>query len=287
MLSLTTITTTFASTLTDRSLWYPTILGVLVVVAGGVLFIGSIYLLLGTNMGARAAFLATFAALMGFMVVLTSLWITTSSPLNTLRGGVPTWQIKEFVPKLEKSRIEAVRNIRNEGAEVDPVEAANIKAAVDEGLVTKKDNAVETFTPEDNEFALFDDVTQFLAVDTWVTGGSNPSWLDLEFTHTPKFAVVEICGDLDDEPVFGLPPNPPECAPAGTPEAENNGFVVLEFNLGDVRLPPVIAWLSSIILFALSLVLFGWYEKDRRAELDAAADKPAKTPARTREPVNA
>ena len=43
----------------------------LVVVAGIVLFCGSIYLLLGTNLGARLGFLVAFTGLMGFMVVLT------------------------------------------------------------------------------------------------------------------------------------------------------------------------------------------------------------------------
>ena len=50
-----------------KGLWYPTILGVLVVVAAIVLFCGSIYVLLGTNLGARLGFLIAFTGLMGFM----------------------------------------------------------------------------------------------------------------------------------------------------------------------------------------------------------------------------
>ena len=45
-----------------KDLWYPTILGILVVVAGVGLFCGSIYLLLGTNLGARLGFLVAFWA---------------------------------------------------------------------------------------------------------------------------------------------------------------------------------------------------------------------------------
>jgi hypothetical protein len=285
LLSLSSIPV-LASTLTERDIWYPTILGVLVVVAAVVLFVGSIYLILGTNMGARLAFLATFTGLMGFMVVLTSLWITTASPLNTLRGSVPGWHIKEVVSDLAKTKVDEVRDIESKGIELDPVEAANIKAAVDDGLVTKKDTAVEKFTAEDNKFAIYDEVTQFLVVNTWEIGGSNPSFLDFEFRHTPKFAVVEFCGAAPNTQPFGVPPDEPTCAVEGTPEAEDNGFVVLEYNLGDVRLPPIIAFISSIILFVLGLVMFGWYEKDRRAAL-AAKSEPAKTPARTREPVNA
>ncbi|MFA5882409.1 MAG: hypothetical protein WDA60_01015 [Acidimicrobiia bacterium] len=277
---------TLANTAVDRSLWYPTILGVLVVVSAGLLFVGSIYLILGTNMGARLAFLATFSALMGFMVVLSGLWITTASPLNTLRGAVPRWEIKEVVPNLQKSSIPEVRAIKADGVKVDPIEAANVKAAVDEGLITKTDTAIEKFTPEDNKFASYADVTKYLTTGTWEIGGSDPSWLDGEFTHSAKFAVVQFCGTAPNTQVFGVAPDKPACAEADTKEASNNGFVVLEYNLGDVRFPPMIAFISSIILFVLSLVMFGWYEKDRRAETAAQAE-PAKTPARTREPANA
>jgi len=69
-----------ASELKHHSLWYPTILGVLVVVAGIVLFCGSVYLLLATNLGARLGFLVAVAALSGFMILLSLLWWTTASP---------------------------------------------------------------------------------------------------------------------------------------------------------------------------------------------------------------
>jgi hypothetical protein len=277
---------TLASGAIERSLWYPTVLGVLVVVSAVLLFVGSIYLILGTNMGARLAFLATFAALMGFMVVLSGLWITTASPLNTLRGAVPAWEIKEVVPDLAKSSVEEVRNIQEEGIEVPTIEAANVKAAVDAELVTKVDTAVEEFTAEENEFAIFTEVTDFLVTGTWEIGGSQPSFLDGEFRHRPKLAVVEFCGVAPNSQPFGVAPDTPECAVPGSDEAADNGFVILEYNLGDVRLPPIIAFFSSIILFVLSLVMFGWYEKDRRTELDARSE-PTKTPARTREPANA
>jgi len=152
--------------------------------------------------------------------------------------------------------------------------------------VTKVDTAVEEFTPEDNQFAIFGGVTEFLTTTTWEIGGSNPSWLDGQFTHSPKLAVVEFCGTADNTQPFGVAPDVPECAAEGTANAEDNGYVVLVYNLGDVRLPPFIAFISSAILFVLGLLMFGWFEKDRRAEI-AAQSATATTPARTREPANA
>jgi hypothetical protein len=280
---------TLGSELTDPNLWYPTILGVLVVVAAVVLFVGSIYLILGTNMGARLGFLVTFTALMGFMVVLTSLWITTASPLNTLKGSVPKWEIKEVVPSLDKATVSEVRNIRQEGSKVSAIEAANVKAAVDEGLVTKVSNAVEEFTPEDNKFAIYEDVTKYLVLSTYEVGGSNPSWLDFQFTHTPRYAVVKFCGTDQTPIVFGTVPPAPECAAAGSEEAADNGFVVLEFNLGDVRFPPIVAFASATLLFVLGLLMLHWWEKDRKAiatATEAAAAQKSTTPDRVREPAN-
>src|SRR4029078_595605 len=171
--------------------------------------VGSIYLILGTNMGARLAFLVTFTRLMGFMVVLTSLWITTASPLNTLKGSVPKWEIKEVVPSLDKSTIAEVRNIEEEGSKLSTIDAATVKAAVDEGLITKVSNAVETFTPEDNKFALYDAVTDYLTLSTFEIGGSKPSWLAFHFPHTPRYAVVQFCGVPPNTAVFGTAPDTP------------------------------------------------------------------------------
>ena len=47
--------------LTHKTLWNPTILGVLVFISAVMLFCGSVYLLLGTNLGARLGFLVAAA----------------------------------------------------------------------------------------------------------------------------------------------------------------------------------------------------------------------------------
>jgi hypothetical protein len=59
------------------TLWNPTIIGVLTVLCAVGLFCGSTYLLLGTNLGARLGFLVAAAGLSGFLVLLTTLWLTT------------------------------------------------------------------------------------------------------------------------------------------------------------------------------------------------------------------
>lgn len=265
-----------ASELRERSLWNPTILGVLVVVAGVVLFCGSIYLLLGTNLGARLGFLVAFTGLMGFMVILTLLWITTASPLNTLRGRIPEWRVEEVVEDLAEARIPEVRDIQRPQKVADVTEAANVKAAVDDALVPKVGTPTDPLEEGDNEFAIpeFDDVTRFLIENTYEVGGSSPQFWELEFTHVPHYAVAQFCEVSrapEDRPAV-LPPLPPECAPDGI-----RGFVVLSRELGSVRVPPFVAFGMASLLFGLGLLMLHWREKDER-ELAAQREPARPTP---------
>ena len=60
-------------------------------------------------------------------------------------------------------------------------------------LVTVQPTAIEKPTPEDNKFAKFDKVTDYQTVNTYEIGGSDPEFLDFQFTHKPLVAVVEVC----------------------------------------------------------------------------------------------
>jgi hypothetical protein len=249
-----------------HGLWDPTILGILVTIAAVALFIGSIYAILGTNLGARLGFLITFTGLCGFMVVLASLWITTASPLNTLRGKIPAWEITEVVPDLSDAGPQQVQDIEQDGEEADLTQAAEIQAAVDEALVTETETPTDPVEPEENEFAEFPDVESFTTTETLVVGGSDPNPLRLQFTHVPQFAAVQYCEVLQVEPEFGEPVPEPEC----DPDSDNQGWVVLERNLGSLRLPPMMALIIFSILFGLGLLALHWREKD---EMEAAAEK--------------
>jgi hypothetical protein len=276
------VNVTFASELLDKGLWYPTILGVLVVVAGIALFVGSIYVLLGTNLGARLGFLVTFTGLMGFMTILTLLWCTTASPLNTLKGRIPAWKVKEVVmgESLEKSKIADVRDIGQPKNRVkDASEVANVKAAVDAALVPKIGTPTAPVEPEDNRFAIqdFEDVTKYQILETYEIGGSSPQFWKGQFTHTPQFAAVQFCQNAAapvDRPNV-LPPIPPECATDGV-----RGYVILERDLGSLRVPPFVAFGMSLILFVLGLLMLHWREKDEMAAAEEKRPTPAPEPAR-------
>jgi hypothetical protein len=250
----------------ERTLWDPTILGILVTVAAAALFIGTIWAVLGTNLGARLGFLVTFTGLCGFMMLLSLLWISTASPLNTLRGRIPAWDVLEVVPSLDEAPQETVRNIEQDGEEADPTQAAELNAAVDDALVTVQETPTAPVDPEENEFAQFTEVTDFTTTQTLVVGGSDPNPLKLEFTHTPNFATVKYCQVVEVELEPGEVPPEPTC----DPDSDNQGYVVLERNLGSLRVPPTVAFFMFVILFGIGLLALHWREKD---EMEAAKEK--------------
>jgi len=54
--------------------WEPEIRGILTVIIGTVALCGSVYLLLGTNIGVRLGFLVALAGLFGWMASMGAIW---------------------------------------------------------------------------------------------------------------------------------------------------------------------------------------------------------------------
>jgi hypothetical protein len=74
--------------------WTPGVRGILVVAVGVAVLMGSVYLLLATNLGARLGLLVALTGLFGFMVILTLLWWLLP-PANGPRGNNPRWEVVE------------------------------------------------------------------------------------------------------------------------------------------------------------------------------------------------
>ena len=242
----------------EKSLWDPTLLGVLVVLSAVGLFCGSVYLLLGTNLGARLGFLVSGACLAGFMVLLSSLWITTATPLNSPKGRPPEWNVEEIVASPSESSIEEIRNIAEGGAPVSEEELARLRPALDGALVTAAAEGAEE--PEPQEFARFgrstDFLTDFEGAQSFTVGGGTRNL----FWHSPEYAVVEFCDTLQDvEVAAGEAPPQPQCDPL-----TGRNFAVLEYDRGSLRQPPYIYFFTSLVLFGLFLLGLHWYEKDAR-----------------------
>ena len=145
-------------------------------------------------------------------------------------------------------------------------------------LITKVSTPTITYTPNDNRFAKFQDITQFMVLQTWTVGGSNPHFYKGEFNHSTKYAVIEYCKTATVVQTFGLPPLPPECASGADAQ---RGYVVATFDYGTLRLPPFVVFVIVSILFGLGLLMLHWREKDQHAAAaaaKAAAEGPVAVP---------
>jgi hypothetical protein len=258
-------------------IWYPTILGILVVASGILLFCGSVYVLLATNLGARLGFLAVFTALMGFMVLLTTLWMFTASPLNTLKGTPPVWKLQTVVKSLDQPSVPAaVRDAPRVGRKVPTASQSDLKAVVDAALVVKQPIANIPTAANANQYAKFQLVTDYETTNYYEVGGSNPHLVDWQISHKPLYAVVQFCAVPPSNLPFGVPPPAPTCDTT----SPNNGFAILTRDFGSLRIPPFVTFMISVILFSLGLLSLHWREKDERAAAAAAkASTETLTPA--------
>lgn len=253
-------------------LWSPTILGLLVVVSAVGLFCGSVYLLLGTNVGARLGFLISAACLTGFTTLLTLIWLTTSTPLNSPHGRQPEWKLKEVVSIPAESGFGEVQAVYDDGEQIGDDTLATIRPAVDAGLVKAEPAPGEEAAEQ--PFARFSTASAFLTgsdrgMSAWRLGGGSKN----VFWHEPAYAVVQFCPAAPaPADLSGVPPDP-TCAP-GAPAQ----LAVLLRDLGSLRLTPFMYFLGSSVLFALSLLGLHWRERDERARA-AAVTAPTPVPA--------
>src|SRR3954451_19165380 len=69
--------------------WEPQLRGVIIIIISVSVLCGSVYLILGTNIGARLGFLLSLSALSGWMMLMAIIWWTFGIGL---KGDAPTWK---------------------------------------------------------------------------------------------------------------------------------------------------------------------------------------------------
>jgi hypothetical protein len=262
------------------NLWNPTAIGVLTVLCAVGLFCGSTYLLLGTNLGARLGFLVAAAGLSGFLVLLTTLWLTTpgsatgNSDLDPPHGNSASWKMVELVASPADSKIPAVRELPQKGKPGTPELINQVKPAIDSAIVGAPPVAGQPAPAQPFATLNISASTNYL-----LTFPASKSYYYIDktqnfFWHRHRYAAVEICLarlDATGSPVSG--PKGPVCDPL-----KPTHFAVLSYDYGSVRKPVVFYWMFSLIFFGLSLLGLHWWEQDERARKRAAL-APVRVPA--------
>jgi hypothetical protein len=235
--------------------WDPFMRGFLATAVGVVVLCGSVYLLLGTNVGSRLGFLIAFAGLSGWMTIMGLQWWVYGIGLI---GDPPTWHATEIVTSesdtdTTAARLADVRDLSTwEEVPEGDTRRGEIQAAADEAL-----------TDTDSTAAPFTATNEYQALDVFERGGKEGIATRLPGPHPPHYAVVQVQKTI---PVVTLEdPEEEECPPGSRciafgeapPPAEVDESapvrtVVLERDLGNRRFPPALLTIASATLFGVS-----------------------------------
>jgi len=243
--------------------WEPELRGILIVIIAVVTLCGSIYLVLGTNLGARLGFLVALTGLAGWMFLMGIIWAVYGIGL---RGQEPTWEavpgrtVLQDTDALYTAEVFDGRVEVPEGAAFP--EAAQLVAEqfLDEGWVTIPEenpsfgqaaSSAGVFLEEEGAFA----AGEFQAINVFDTGGDRWPKIGgfdlLAFWHEPHYVVVEVAAL---EPTRTEPGRAP--AAAVIDDTRQRQYVYMVRDLGTRRQPAFVLTVGAGLIFgALCWVL--------------------------------
>jgi hypothetical protein len=242
--------------------WEPELRGILTVMLGVAVWCGSIYLILGTNLGARLGFIVAFAGLAGWMALMGTVWWIYGIGL---KGEEASWQqvpgrtVIQEVDLLYRAGV--VDEPLGVDAATDPVIAADAVAAqldsqgwdrVDESAPEfgQAEASAGVFLEEEGAFAAGEfDVTAVYEINppkeaSYPKLGPNGEFDQLAFFKKPYYALVEVAPyePLREEP--GRAPTAPQID-----ETRQRQYVYMIRDLGSLREPAAYITLGSTITF--------------------------------------
>lgn len=237
--------------------WEPELRGLLTVLIGVVVLCGSVYLLLGTNLGARLGFLVALTGLAGWMALMGALWWVYGIGLV---GEDPSWRQVEgrtVIQDTDSLRQAGVIEARPAAdADADPLTQAVAvrEVLVDEGWSQVPESAstfgqaataAGTFLQETGAFEPGD----FRVTDLYEIGGERrPKISDsldfLAFWHAPKYVLAEVAPleQLRTEP--GRAPTTAE-----VDDERGRQYVYMVRDQGSLRVPSAMLTIGSLIVF--------------------------------------
>ncbi|MEI7546694.1 MAG: hypothetical protein WCK21_01355 [Actinomycetota bacterium] len=254
---------------------------VIVIIAVGVLC-GSLYMILGTNLGARLGFLVALTGLFGWMFIMGAIWWTYG---KGLLGDDPTWK-----PVASKTVIRDQAKLTEVGVLSTPftlsgdpsADAKRITALLQDNGWKKLDSAKPAYQQAGSAGSVMLEESkayaagEFVVVNVFEKGGerSPTFWhkrIDfLAFFHKPHYALVEIAPLVPQRAEPGRAP-----ARAVIDTTRPHEFVYMIRDLGDKRVPAAQICILSLIVFLLLCWLL--HSRDKRvAENRAAKALPAK-----------
>ena len=213
--------------------WDPQIRGFLATMVGVVVLLGSVYLLLVTNIGARLGFLIAASAVFGWLTIMGGVWWVYGT--IGMLGEAPHWEVTEVVyPGTETAGLEEARTLDTSG--LPPAEELNdlapeeldeirpdLEADLDGWLLLPESNrafgeakaAVDEYFAEHADTTLeIDAADDYISTYSFERGGKErlpdePSRIDrlvtkfkttfIELKHPPRYAIIQVHPVLEQD----------------------------------------------------------------------------------------
>jgi hypothetical protein len=260
--------------------WDPELRGLLTVIMGVVVLMGSVYMIMATNMGSRLSFLVTLTGLMGWMALMGATWWIYGSGLQ---GPEPSWAaipgqtIIQDVPALRSAG--ALESLPDgyEDAPATEVHKLVEEQFFDEGYIKisagdaaygQAQAAASANIELDGALA----AGQYEVTEVFDIGGEryplilgNESLDFFAFFHKPHYTVVEVSPLT---PVRTEPGRAP--ASAEIDEAGQRQYVYMVRDLGAKRQPAVVLTIGGGAIFLALCYLLHRRERILKDNLSSA-----------------
>lgn len=237
--------------------WDPQIRGAGIVVIAVAILMGSVYLLLATNTGAKLGALLAIAGLSGWVFLMAIVWAIFGIGL---KGQPPHWEAKEVTTGPPSAAVNRdVRDFPRGWRKLDAgaPELADLAAAADQILAPSTTKKAERggipFQPAKAELeSPFKATTDYVLAGAYEKGGTDsllPGGLipfDRGPFHSAHYAVVTVAPVLPSVDITGVPGKP-----TADPAKPVTSAVFVR-NQGYLRLPSVLIAIAFGIIFAVT-----------------------------------
>jgi hypothetical protein len=237
----------------------PEIRGALILLVAILILPGSVYLVLLTNVGARLGFLLAFAALMGFMTLLALIWMVFG---QGPRGKEPAWKVEAVLSgelgTTARPPLDEFPGGWRRLADDDP-QKAEAQAAVDEAL-TKGPEAAALGFGTTGDYVV-------LPGRGYDRGGGGFQLFGQSFSGDQHYAVIQVQENKNKDVEAEAGQAPPKAEPdPGKPVVTT----LLVRDLGALRVPPLLVFVSCLILFGVVVSVL--HRRDKLLMAARAAD---------------
>ncbi len=242
--------------------WEPELRGILTVIIGTAVWMGSIYLILGTNLGARLGFIVALAGFFGWMALMGSIWWIYGIGL---KGDDASWQPVEGSTVIQDVDLLHEAGVLDEPFEVADEATSEVAAARRRDQITEvgwsqvdstapefgqAQASAEVFLAEEGAFEAGEyAVTRIFEINppaesAWPKLGPNGEFDQLAFFHDSYFTLVEVAPfeDVLTEP--GRAPIAPDID-----EGQPRTYVFMIRDLGSLREPAAYITIGSTVIF--------------------------------------